>query len=60
MLSKGEIKALQKAGHDPHSLKPKLNGSRFDLYKTPEGDIVIKLKGGVGPGEPTGININDL
>lgn len=46
MLSKGEIRALQKAGHDPHDLKPKQQGSHFDLYKTPNGEIVVKPKGG--------------
>ncbi|MFD2034529.1 polymorphic toxin type 33 domain-containing protein [Belliella marina] len=30
------------------------------LYKYPAGDIFVKGKGGKGPGEPTGININDL
>jgi hypothetical protein len=33
---------------------------RLISNKTPDGDIVIKGKGGVGPGEPTGININKL
>jgi hypothetical protein len=34
--------------------------SKSDLYKLPNGDIVVKGKGGIGPGEPTGININRL
>jgi RHS repeat-associated protein len=60
ILSKGEIKMLEAAGHHPHSLKPKVGGSKFDLYKTANGDIVVKPKGGRGEGDPTGININDL
>ncbi len=57
-LSKGEIKALwDKAGIDVHELKP---GAGYDLYKTPTGEIVVKPKGGAGPGDPTGINIKDI
>ena len=32
----------------------------YDLYVKPNGDIVVKPKGGAGSGEPTGLNINDL
>jgi hypothetical protein len=32
----------------------------YDLYVKPNGDIVIKPKSGIGPGEPTGYNIHDL
>ncbi len=32
----------------------------YDLYVKPNGDIVIKPKGGRGPGEPTGWNISEL
>jgi hypothetical protein len=35
-------------------------GGGSDLYKLPNGDIIVKGKGGIGPGEPTGININNL
>jgi RHS repeat-associated protein len=59
ILSKGEIKKLQDNEIDPHDLKPDPK-SRYDLFKKPNGDIVVKLKGGGGPGEPTGYNINDL
>jgi len=57
LLSRGEIKKLQDAGHDVHDLKP---GKGTDLYKDQKGNIYVKPKGGVGPGDPTGININDL
>jgi RHS repeat-associated protein len=35
------------------------NAGKLDLYKKPNGDVVVKPKGGNGPGEPTGYNIND-
>ena len=60
LLSKGEIKELQKNGYDVHELKGGKNASRFDLYKDKEGNIYVKPKGGGGDGDPTGININDL
>ncbi len=55
-LSSGEIKKLKKAGVDPHDLKP---NSKYDLFKDAKGDIHVKPKGGCGPGDPTGININN-
>jgi RHS repeat-associated protein len=59
-LSKGEIKKLQKNDIDPHDLKPKYEGSKYDLFKDKDGNISVKPKDGSGPGEPTGININHL
>ena len=59
-MSKGEIKILQEAGIDPHDLKPEKNGSRYDLFKTPNGDIVVKPKDGSGEGEGTGFNIKEI
>jgi RHS repeat-associated protein len=59
-LSKGEINNLKDNGIDPHDLKPRKNGSKFDLFKRPNGDICVKPKSGIGPGEDTGININDI
>jgi RHS repeat-associated protein len=62
-LTPGEIAKLKKAGIDPEGLKKEVfpggTGNK-DLYKTPSGDIFVKGKGGAGPGEPTGININKL
>jgi hypothetical protein len=52
LLSDKEIVRLKNAGYDPHDLKP---NSRFD-----HGNLYVKPKGGIGPGEPTGINLNDL
>jgi hypothetical protein len=60
LLSKGEVDALKKMGVDIHDLKGKKNASQRDLYKTADGEIVVKPKGGAGPGEPTGYNIKDL
>jgi|SRR5579864_1959753 len=59
-LSKGEIKKLQDAGIDPHDLKPKKGGSRYDLFKDENGDISVMNKDGSGEAEPTGYNINNL
>jgi len=59
-LSDGEIKQLQKAGIDPHELKPKIQGSRYDLFKDEKGNIFVKLKDGSGSAEPTGLNIRNL
>jgi hypothetical protein len=59
-LSPGEIEKLEDAGHDVHELKGGKNTGQIDLYKTPKGDIVIKGKGGKGPGGPNGLNLNDL
>jgi hypothetical protein len=56
-LSKGEIKKLKDAGIDPHDLKP---NSKYDLFKDKDGNIIVKPKSGVGPGDPTGLNINNL
>jgi hypothetical protein len=55
-LSKGEIKKLKELGIDPHDLKP---NSKYDLFKDTDGNIHVKPKDGSGPGDPTGINVND-
>jgi len=34
--------------------------SKFDLFVESTGDIVVRPKSGVGPGNPTGYNIGDL
>ena len=36
------------------------NASHYDLYTEPNGDIVVKPKGGTGIGTPTGYNVNEL
>lgn len=59
ILSKGEIEMLERAGKDIHALKKGSSGT--DLFKDPKtGDIYVKPKSGSGPGEPTGLNINDF
>jgi hypothetical protein len=58
-LSNGEINKLKKAGIDIHELKGGDGASKYDLYKDGYGNIYIKRKGGIGPGEKTGLNIND-
>lgn len=55
-LSSGEINKLKQAGFDPHDLKP---NSKFDLFKDDNGNVFVKPKDGSGPGDPTGININN-
>ena len=59
-LSKGEIDVLIEAGYHPHDLKPQKGGSRFDIFKDGNGDLYVMPKDGKGPGDPLGININDL
>lgn len=58
-LSDGEMKALEKGGIDPHEYKPKVEGSRYDFFKDAQGNVKVKLKDGSGPGDPTGLNMND-
>jgi hypothetical protein len=61
MLTPGEIGKLEDAGIDIHELKGKTRTGRIDLYKRPNGDVVIKPKGGGKmQGEETGYNLNDL
>ncbi len=55
-LSPSEIKDLIKAGYHPHDLKP---NSKFDLFKDDKGEVFVMPKNGSGPGDPTGININN-
>lgn len=59
-LSRGEIKSLQSSGINPHELKPKKHGSRYDLFKDADGNIYVMNKDGGGEPDATGININDL
>ena len=59
-LSRDEIKSLQNSGIDPHDLKPKQHGSRYDLFKDADGNIYVMNKDGSGEPDATGININDL
>jgi RHS repeat-associated protein len=59
-LSKGEIKAMKKAGHDPHDYKPKKNGSNYDLFKDREGNVYVNLKNGSGVPDPTNLNVKDF
>lgn len=60
ILTPREIKDLEKAGWDVHELKGGKNASKYDLYKDRDGNIYVKPKGGRGPGDPTGINVNEL
>jgi Bacterial toxin 33 len=59
-LSPREKKKLKDAGIDIHDLKGKKSASKRDLFKRPNGDICVKPKDGSGPGEDTGLNINDF
>ena len=56
-LTPSEIKKLIDSGNHPHKLKP---NARYDLFKDKDGNIHVKPKDGIGCGDPTGININDL
>jgi RHS repeat-associated protein len=57
-LSDGEIQMLQKGGVDIHELKGG-SSSKYDLFKDDKGNIVQKPKDGSGPGDETGLNINN-
>jgi len=57
-LSPHEIEKLKRRGLDVEGLKGKKNTGGLDLYKDEHGNILIKPRGGIGPGEPTGLNIN--
>ena len=60
-LSPGDLKKLKDAEINPERLKKELGaGQGSNLYKDKKGNIYVKPKGGQGPGEPTGININQL
>jgi len=41
-------------------LKGNKHTGEIDLFKTKDGEILIKPKSGIGPGEPTGFNLNEL
>ncbi|MDD2907836.1 MAG: polymorphic toxin type 33 domain-containing protein [Candidatus Gracilibacteria bacterium] len=57
-LNKGEIEKIKKGGYDIHNLKPKKDGSKYDLFKTKDGNIYFKRKTGKGNSEPTFIDLN--
>jgi Bacterial toxin 33 len=59
-LTPGEINKLKGKNIDPEALKGGKATGKLDLFKDRKGNIVIKPKDGSGPGEPTGININEL
>ncbi|SHJ27329.1 toxin 33, partial [Cruoricaptor ignavus] len=60
-LSPGEIKKLKDAGWD-HSEKGVngKGGGQKDLWKDKNGNVYEKPKNGKGPGEPIGVNLNNL
>jgi RHS repeat-associated protein len=59
-LTNGDIKILEGSGIDVHELKGGTHTGQLDLYKDTAGNVYIKPKGGKGPGEETGHNLNDL
>jgi RHS repeat-associated protein len=58
-LTKGEIKKLTDAGEDAEQLKGGTATGSLDLFKDKKGNIYVKPKDGSGPGDPTGLNINN-
>lgn len=60
VLSKGDIKKLEKAGFDVHELKGGKHTGKIDLFKGQSGNVYIKPTGGRGPGELMYINLNNL
>jgi RHS repeat-associated protein len=57
-LTSSDIRKLKEAGYDPHKLKLEEVGT--DLFKDRQGNIYQKPKDGSGPGEPVGVNLNNL
>ena len=49
---------MKEAGINAEKLKGM--NSKYDLFKKPNGDIVVGPKNGAGPGDPTGENIKDI
>lgn len=43
-----------------HDLKGGKETGKSDLFKDKSGNVYVKPKGGAGPGEPTGLNINNF
>jgi hypothetical protein len=60
MLTNGEIKKLQDAGFGIHGLKGGKHTGRYNLYKDAKGNVYLKPRSGVGPGESLKINLNRL
>ena len=58
-LTPGEIKKLKEKGDWDHREKG-AGGGKYDVYKDKKGNLYLKPKGGLGQGEPIGINLNDL
>jgi hypothetical protein len=59
-LTPGQIQGLKDAGIDPEALKGETGTGKRDLHKDPQGNIIVKPKGGAGPGESTGYNIRNF
>jgi hypothetical protein len=62
-LNRFEIDKLKAAGEDAEQIKKEIvgpRGSQYDLYKTENGDIVVKAKNGIGEAQPTGLNIKNF
>ena len=60
LVTKQEVERLKIGGIDIHEIKNQENASKKDLYKDRDGNIYVKPKGGMSPGEPTNLNINDF
>lgn len=64
-LTNGDLKEIEEElGMNGEEIKAEIvgnkNGSKFDLYKDKKGNIYVKPKGNIGPGEPAGYNLNNL
>jgi hypothetical protein len=59
-LTKDEVRRLERGtGETAEEIKGKKHAGSRELYKDKHGNVIVKPKGGKGPGEPTGYNIND-
>ena len=62
-LGQGVHAVIVAAGQDAEQIKKEIvgaGGSKYDLFKTGSGDIVVKLKSGAGEAQPTGLNIRNF
>lgn len=57
-LTPGEIRRLKRHAIDPEELKE--YNARLDLFKDKSGEVYVMPKDASGPGEPSGINIDEL
>ena len=59
-ITKSDVRKLKNRGVDPEDLKGGKRTGSSDIFKDRKGNLYEKPKSGIGYGEFTGINLNDL